>query len=107
MKVVRNILRAQYFSCMDENLCTFRNHSCSARSQLQRERGASSAQNLTGGQMLSSPLARRASATATPMAVAAGYQGASFDGGTGGGRLFLAACPAAQHGPNTKEAEGR
>lgn len=41
---------------------------------------------------LSSPLARRAKATATPNAVAAGYHGASFDGGRGGGRLFLRAC---------------
>lgn len=41
--------------------------------------------------MLSSPFARTATATATPKAVAAGYHGASLDGGTGGGRLFFAA----------------
>lgn len=35
------------------------------------------------------PFAKRASATATPKAVAAGYQGASLEGGGGGGRF----CP--------------
>lgn len=40
-----------------------------------------------------SPFARKASATATPMATTAGYHGASLDGGGGGGRFFLAACP--------------